>query len=119
MRHLSVAAAGFLGIALVAGCASGGGGARTTPAGGPTPVPPAAPPPAAVAQDTTREGGLGSQYPSSYRRHPNPPVLIRNATRSEEHTSELQSLAYLVCRLLLEKKKKKEQYKIVDESVIA
>src|SRR2546425_8810147 len=31
------------------------------------------------------------------------------AQRSEEHTSELQSLAYLVCRLLLEKKKKKEQ----------
>src|SRR2546425_3339659 len=30
------------------------------------------------------------------------------ATRSEEHTSELQSLAYLVCRLLLEKKKKKD-----------
>ena len=27
--------------------------------------------------------------------------------RSEEHTSELQSQAYLVCRLLLEKKKKK------------
>src|SRR2546425_5542846 len=31
------------------------------------------------------------------------------ANRSEEHTSELQSLAYLVCRLLLEKKKKKEK----------
>src|SRR5687767_15369623 len=30
-------------------------------------------------------------------------------TRSEEHTSELQSLAYLVCRLLLEKKKKNNQ----------
>src|SRR2546425_5516185 len=30
-------------------------------------------------------------------------------TRSEEHTSELQSLAYLVCRLLLEKKKKKRK----------
>src|SRR5205823_6819443 len=30
--------------------------------------------------------------------------------RSEEHTSELQSLAYLVCRLLLEKKKKKRIY---------
>src|SRR2546425_3712441 len=30
-----------------------------------------------------------------------------NPWRSEEHTSELQSLAYLVCRLLLEKKKKK------------
>src|SRR5205823_11922424 len=28
---------------------------------------------------------------------------IVHATRSEEHTSELQSLAYLVCRLLLEK----------------
>src|SRR6266545_8332851 len=28
-----------------------------------------------------------------------------NSPRSEEHTSELQSLAYLVCRLLLEKKK--------------
>src|SRR2546425_8581648 len=32
---------------------------------------------------------------------------IRPDGRSEEHTSELQSLAYLVCRLLLEKKKKK------------
>src|SRR3989441_6992230 len=31
-----------------------------------------------------------------------------DAIRSEEHTSELQSLAYLVCRLLLEKKKKKK-----------
>src|SRR2546425_9473866 len=31
---------------------------------------------------------------------------IALAARSEEHTSELQSLAYLVCRLLLEKKKK-------------
>src|SRR5205823_13309301 len=35
------------------------------------------------------------------------PVPARPA-RSEEHTSELQSLAYLVCRLLLEKKKKKK-----------
>src|SRR2546425_5273278 len=32
--------------------------------------------------------------------------------RSEEHTSELQSLAYLVCRLLLEKKKKKTHFKV-------
>src|SRR5205823_11984812 len=31
--------------------------------------------------------------------------LARCSRRSEEHTSELQSLAYLVCRLLLEKKK--------------
>src|SRR2546425_3329008 len=34
-----------------------------------------------------------------------PPVLPLGDARSEEHTSELQSLAYLVCRLLLEKKK--------------
>src|SRR5256885_16328203 len=88
MRHLSVAAAGFLGIALVAGCASGG--TRTATAGSPTPVPPAAPPLAAVAQDTTREGGLGSQYPSSYRRHPNPPVLIRNATIMTAAGQEIQ-----------------------------
>src|SRR5205823_15049099 len=33
-------------------------------------------------------------------------VLERVWRRSEVHTSELQSLAYLVCRLLLEKKKK-------------
>src|SRR3712207_8433316 len=32
----------------------------------------------------------------------------RVMTRSEEHTSELQSRQYLVCRLLLEKKKKKK-----------
>src|SRR2546423_11728277 len=31
---------------------------------------------------------------------------VLSSARSEEHTSELQSLAYLVCRLLLEKKKK-------------
>src|SRR3712207_7126876 len=33
--------------------------------------------------------------------------IWRGAPRSEEHTSELQSRQYLVCRLLLEKKKKK------------
>src|SRR5205823_8769098 len=33
---------------------------------------------------------------------------LEGADRSEEHTSELQSLAYLVCRLLLEKKKKND-----------
>src|SRR3712207_8672874 len=36
------------------------------------------------------------------------------ARRSEEHTSELQSRQYLVCRLLLEKKKKKESNKSID-----
>src|SRR2546425_7329831 len=39
-----------------------------------------------------------------YEMHTN--RLPHAGTRSEEHTSELQSLAYLVCRLLLEKKKK-------------
>src|SRR5258705_9988956 len=33
--------------------------------------------------------------------------FLDNTLRSEEHTSELQSLRHLVCRLLLEKKKKK------------
>src|SRR5687767_15481333 len=32
-------------------------------------------------------------------------AVTLSSVRSEEHTSELQSLAYLVCRLLLEKKK--------------
>src|SRR2546422_6306423 len=35
-------------------------------------------------------------------------VLLRIRERSEEHTSELQSRLHLVCRLLLEKKKKRE-----------
>src|SRR5687767_15684922 len=38
------------------------------------------------------------------------PASTRVRERSEEHTSELQSLAYLVCRLLLEKKKKTTFY---------
>src|SRR3712207_8148764 len=55
-----------------------------------------------------------------YRVHerPDPPRVERLvaqldslevATRSEEHTSELQSRQYLVCRLLLEKKKKQHE----------
>src|SRR5262245_64673805 len=35
------------------------------------------------------------------------PMLVGRGGRSEEHTSELQSLRHLVCRLLLEKKKTK------------
>src|SRR2546425_8546824 len=50
---------------------------------------------AAVHSGLAAAGWAESQY------HPAP------FHRSEEHTSELQSLAYLVCRLLLEKKKKK------------
>src|SRR2546430_12480027 len=41
----------------------------------------------------------------------NPELVVRGSTvsRSEEHTSELQSQSNLVCRLLLEKKKQREQ----------
>src|SRR2546425_3066838 len=54
-----------------------------------------------------RETGNASRFPFLVSRFPFP-VLHRRprpVDRSEEHTSELQSLAYLVCRLLLEKKK--------------
>src|SRR3712207_8256828 len=37
---------------------------------------------------------------------------VREALRSEEHTSELQSRQYLVCRLLLEKKKNKNEHQL-------
>src|SRR5438093_8602242 len=40
-----------------------------------------------------------------------PRVRVSTAQRSEEHTSELQSLTNLVCRLLLEKKKRKKKSK--------
>src|SRR5687767_15476241 len=48
------------------------------------------------------------QPPRLLERRPDAAVLgsFLAFLRSEEHTSELQSLAYLVCRLLLEKKKK-------------
>src|SRR5256714_3420585 len=37
-------------------------------------------------------------------------LAAKQKLRSEEHTSELQSLAYLVCRLLLEKKRNMNRY---------
>src|SRR2546425_6450200 len=45
-------------------------------------------------------------------------ALTCHYVRSEEHTSELQSLAYLVCRLLLEKKKKLTNAHAVVDTVI-
>src|SRR5262245_64559986 len=42
-----------------------------------------------------------------------PASVSRSSARSEEHTSELQSLRHLVCRLLLEKKKTKNIYHIL------
>src|SRR2546426_10924575 len=41
----------------------------------------------------------------------------RRPARSEEHTSELQSPCNLVCRLLLEKKKKKNRHLVISTSV--
>src|SRR3712207_7491816 len=53
----------------------------------------------------------------SGRRGGNPvEVRVLSSARSEEHTSELQSRQYLVCRLLLEKKKKKSNYLILHNS---
>src|SRR2546425_6915053 len=51
-------------------------------------------------------GGCAGGVPWRWRMRWDAPATPR--ARSEEHTSELQSLAYLVCRLLLEKKKKKQ-----------
>src|SRR5437899_5335088 len=47
--------------------------------------------------------------------NPRSRVLARAEGRSEEHTSELQSLRHLVCRLLLEKKKNKIRYVLANE----
>src|SRR2546425_5284732 len=56
-----------------------------------------------VILDVTMPGRSGLDILRDLRRlRPKLRVLV---LRSEEHTSELQSLAYLVCRLLLEKKK--------------
>src|SRR2546425_8486377 len=51
---------------------------------------------------------LFEKFEEKLERYPGnlPRAAVELAKRSEEHTSELQSLAYLVCRLLLEKKKK-------------
>src|SRR2546429_3848058 len=46
--------------------------------------------------------------PRRENRRARPPPLDERTGRSEEHTSELQSRLHLVCRLLLEKKKKRE-----------
>src|SRR2546422_7436621 len=49
---------------------------------------------------------LSGDHPRARRRRP--PTYGLAVIRSEEHTSELQSRLHLVCRLLLEKKKKKK-----------
>src|SRR6267378_2176061 len=62
-------------LALTGACASAGKG--TSAAQVPAPAAPATAPSAAKSESTSVER---LQYPSTYARHPNPPVLIRNAT---------------------------------------
>src|SRR2546425_5829347 len=65
---------------------------------------------AALARSAGRVAGRGQDPDDAGRRATRQQrrwvMRADTQTRSEEHTSELQSLAYLVCRLLLEKKKK-------------
>src|SRR2546422_10606119 len=71
--------------------------ARHVASGRPDPLPPGFEITARHLDETMKAQGVDVQRGDS--------LLIR--TRSEEHTSELQSRLHLVCRLLLEKKKKK------------
>src|SRR5687767_15442344 len=56
--------------------------------------------PPSRGDEARRPGAQGARRPHD----------LQLPRRSEEHTSELQSLAYLVCRLLLEKKKKEVKH---------
>src|SRR5437879_6838129 len=58
-----------------------------------------------IALSTRTIAERGKAVVSFWRSHP-----MKTSSRSEEHTSELQSPMYLVCRLLLEKKKNKKTY---------
>src|SRR2546422_1662951 len=63
-------------------------------------------PPERAASPRARPNGLLRRPVPPPRRAP------RSTTRSEEHTSELQSRLHLVCRLLLEKKKKNKKCRL-------
>src|SRR5687767_15689446 len=64
---------------------------------------------AGVPPSSRRRGGARPPRRAAFR-------SCGPGSRSEEHTSELQSLAYLVCRLLLEKKKKKKKKKKINKT---
>src|SRR3712207_7348959 len=69
------------------------------------------PPALPVPPGAGRDGGAASRRAAASERGAVPAAGRGGRGRSEEHTSELQSRQYLVCRLLLEKKKKiREQY---------
>src|SRR5688572_32440743 len=71
--------------------------------------------PFASSSPMLRRPITGSARPSTYSANIDPSHANCTSSsaeqRSEEHTSELQSQSNLVCRLLLEKKKKKTQHK--------
>src|SRR3712207_7519491 len=52
-------------------------------------------------------------YPSVVKKIARAHWVFQGTARSEEHTSELQSRQYLVCRLLLEKKKKNQHQSLL------
>src|SRR3712207_8570767 len=62
--------------------------------------------------EATGEAPEVNQIPWAPALH-DPGLLAEHRRRSEEHTSELQSRQYLVCRLLLEKKKQEQRQHIM------
>src|SRR5262245_63611536 len=87
----------LLGVALVL---AGGAGLLTAVALGTSSAEP--------TRTVTIDVATGPQGPAGPAGPQGPPGPV-GPPRSEEHTSELQSLRHLVCRLLLEKKKKKQK----------
>src|SRR2546429_1185955 len=88
-----------------------------------SPLPPfrrrAGPPGATPARPGRRpRGPVGGMHRADFSRRGHPRPSCRRSpnrsSRSEEHTSELQSRLHLVCRLLLEKKKKKQTQAVGD-----
>src|SRR2546422_4293836 len=64
--------------------------------------------PPGVAQEQLERLGLDRPHPGN-EGEPRVHLVAERIERSEEHTSELQSRLHLVCRLLLEKKKKQHR----------
>src|SRR3712207_7915109 len=73
-----------------------------------------------IPKDTfVLQGGKPSPFPTDPLGLLRTDVLDAADKRSEEHTSELQSRQYLVCRLLLEKKKHKTNNTIIHTTLYA
>jgi imidazolonepropionase-like amidohydrolase len=85
MRLLSAA----LGMTVLLGCASGRAGTQTSQSPNPAAAPAAAPAAQAATQDSNSWNR--PQYPSTYQRHANAPVLIRNATIMTATGQEIQN----------------------------